>query len=361
MIQEIYVKGYRSLQDIRFTLNQINVVSGPNGCGKSNVYRALQVLARSAAGNIAQQLTKEGGMPSVLWAGEKVYPTRTPKPVRMILGFRTEEWSYEIGLGLPNATETFFSRDPEVKEEFAWYGISRRPSTTFMERQGASVWVLDKDLSRVAYPFYVSDTDSVLSQLHEPHLYPELSAIRQMIYGWRFYHHFRTDQDAPLRFPQIGVRTPVLSENGDDLAAALRTIMEIGDDVTLEEVVDAAFPGCKLTIRQDQARLEVLLSQPGIRRPLEAKELSDGTLRYLCLIAALLSPRPPRFMILNEPETSLHPELIPALARLIKSAARQSQIWLTTHSQELVQALSNSCDKLAHCRLEKMEGATRLS
>ena len=80
---------------------------------------------------------------------------------------------------------------------------------------------------------------------------------------------------------------------------------------------------------------------PGILRPLEARELSDGTLRYLCLIAALLSPRPATLLALNEPETSLHPDLMQPLAELIVSAAQYSQIWLTTHSQELASMIEN--------------------
>jgi len=74
---------------------------------------------------------------------------------------------------------------------------------------------------------------------------------------------------------------------------------------------------------------------PGVLRPLEARELSDGTLRYLCLVAALLSPRPATLLALNEPEMSLHPELMQPLAELITLASRNSQIWVTTHSQDL--------------------------
>jgi len=97
------------------------------------------------------------------------------------------------------------------------------------------------------------------------------------------------------------------------------------------------------------------LQQPGIKRPLEARELSDGTLRYLCLIAAPLSPRPPKFLALNEPEMSLHPDLIPPLARLIYQASRTLQIWITPHSQRLVACLTEFTKQPAIV-LDKIEG-----
>jgi predicted ATPase len=103
----------------------------------------------------------------------------------------------------------------------------------------------------------------------------------------------------------------------------------------------------------------VLFHQDGLLRPLSASELSDGTLRYLLWIAALLTPRPPSLMVLNEPETSLHPDLLPALARLIGRASEETQIWVVSHSTRLVAALED----LPHCHsieLEKDRGETRV-
>lgn len=212
----------------------------------------------------------------------------------------------------------------------------KRPSNTLLERQVGSAWITNQEGKRVTYPVSLSQSESVLSQLQEPHLYPELSSLSNEIKKWRFYHNFRTDPESPIRIPQIGVRTDILSNDGHDLAAALQTIIEIGNNQLLHEVIDRAFPGSKLLINiDDKTRFEIGLQMPGVLRPLEARELSDGTLRYLCLIAALLSPRPATLLALNEPEMSLHPELMQPLAELITLASRYSQIWVTTHSQEL--------------------------
>lgn len=125
----------------------------------------------------------------------------------------------------------------------------------------------------------------------------------------------------------------MLAHDGRDLAAALQTIREIGDSAALDEAVDDAFPGSTLAINCANGRFAVEIHQHGLLRPLIAAELSDDTLRYLLWIAALLTPRPPKLMVLNEPETSLHPDLLPALARLIGVAAKQTQVWvsLTLH------------------------------
>jgi predicted ATPase len=172
---------------------------------------------------------------------------------------------------------------------------------------------------------------------------------------WRFYHHFRTDALSPIRAPQIGFRTPILSNDGHDLAAALQTIREIGNTEILAQVIDRAFPGAELIIECDgKSRFETLLKMPSVLRPLETNELSDGTLRYLCLVAALLSPRPPKLLALNEPETSLHPDLLAPLAELIAQAARFSQLWIATHSKRLAEMISEfSGESIIQLRMGK--------
>ncbi len=153
--------------------------------------------------------------------------------------------------------------------------------------------------------------------------------------------------------------TPVLAGDGADLAAALATIRAIGDREALNEAIEHAFPGSRLQTDADDLG-GFRLSQKGLLRPLGAAELSDGTLRYLLLVAALLSPRPPELMVLNEPEGSLHPSLMPALARLVVQASGHGQVVLVSHSEPLIRAIRNEGDA-TEIHLEKSFGETGAS
>ena len=130
-----------------------------------------------------------------------------------------------------------------------------------------------------------------------------------------------------------------LADDGADLAAALQTIREIGDARALESAVADAFPGAAIAIADREGLFDVEMRQPGLLRPLGPAELSEGTLRYLLLVAALLSPRPPPLLVLNEPEASLHPDLIAPLVRLIGDAAARAQVVVVSHAPALVEAL----------------------
>ncbi|HTF45674.1 MAG TPA: AAA family ATPase, partial [Terriglobales bacterium] len=194
----------------------------------------------------------------------------------------------------------------------------------------------------------------------DPQRAPEMLVVRESIRGWRFYDGFRTDITSPVRIPQIGTFTPVLNNDGTDLPAALQTILEIGDGEALARTVDDALPGSHVEIQVQAGRFELKLQQHGLLRSLSAAELSDGTLRFLLWTAALLTPRPPELMVLNEPETSLHPGLLPALARLIAAASKEGQIIVVSHAQLLIEAL----EQTTNCRrlhMEKSFGETLLA
>jgi predicted ATPase len=281
----------------------------------------------------------------------------------VILGFTGEDFGYELQAGLPSLNElalgTMFQLDPRVKEEYIWVAASK-PRVLMLKRDEPSAWLRNAEGNMVTYPFQISKCESVLSQIVDPHLYPEISTVRNQILSWRFYHQFRTDLDSPIRQPQIGVQTTVLSQNGSDLAAALQTILEIGEDETLRKAIARAFGGAELRIESLDSLFGIRLQVPGLLRPLQARELSDGQVRFLCLCAALLSPRPPSLLALNEPETSLHPDLIDAMARLIVLGSRYTQLWITTHSEPLAERIEEHSG-LPRIRLRMVGGETQVA
>jgi predicted ATPase len=280
------------------------------------------------------------------------------KPVSLCLGFESEEFSYAIDLGVPPPSRSAFALDPVIKGEFVWVGPVPRPSAMLVERRGPLVRSRDDAGKWEIVHDRLSGFDSMLSHLADPRRAPELLMLREQIRSWRFYDHFRTDASAPARRPQLGTRTPVLGHDGADFAAALQTIIEIGDADALNEAVEDAFPGSAVAVESVDGRFEVVMQQRGLLRPLRMVELSDGTLRYLLWMAALLSPRPAALLVLNEPETSLHPDLLPALGRLVGRAARSSQLFVVSHAKRLIASLEEQeCRSFA---LQKELGETRV-
>ena len=366
------IYGYRSLRDVILPLQQLNLVTGPNGSGKSNVYRALRLLADIAQGRIIPSLAREGGLQSTLWAGPEnfsrsvmrgehaVQGTVRKGPVSLRLGFAGEEFGYAIDLGLPTPSRSAFAHDPEIKRECVWNGAVLRPAALLVERRGPLVRTRADSGEWETITQHLPSFDTMMTQCSDPRNTPEMAALREQMRAWRFYDQFRSDLDAPARLPQIGTHTPVLNHDGADLAAAVQTILEIGDPESLSQSVDDAFPGTTLSVRHTEGRFEIEITQHGLLRPLKAAELSDGTLRYLLWVAALHTPRPPGLLVLNEPETSLHPDLLPALGRLIGRAAERSQVIVVSHASRLIAALEQErdCHSIV---LEKQFGETRVA
>ena len=306
IINTLAIGNYRSLLKLVVPLGRLTIITGANGTGKSNLYRALRLLSETAQGGVVNALAREGGIKSTFWAGPEIISSRMRKgevpiqggtrkePVRLRLGFSGDEFGYTITLGLPPAIPpSKFDLDPEIKRECIWAGPVFRNAALLVDRKGPAVRTRSgRSWKAVTQP--LNTFDSIFSQLADSNMTPEVLWMRETIRGWRFYDHFRTDSDAPSRMPQLGTRTPVLHHDGRDLAAALQTICEVGDENGLNEAINDAFPGSRLDIVvQQDTRFSVELRQQGLLRPLSGAELSDGTLRFLLWVAALLTPRPP--------------------------------------------------------------------
>lgn len=372
MLTTLAIANYRSLRNLVIRLKRLNVITGANGTGKSSVYRALRLLAETAQGGVIPSLAREGGLQSTLWAGPEkfgrsvrrgehaVEGTVRKDSVNLRLGFAGEEFGYAIDLGLPTPSRSAFALDPVIKRECIWSGPVLRPARLLVDRRGPVVSTRGDDGEWKTIAQHLPTFDSMMTQFADPQNAPEMLTLRERIRSWRFYDHFRTDADAPARLPQIGTHTPILGNNGADLAAALQTIREIGDAAALDEAVEDAFPGCRISVVNADGRFEATMHQHGLLRPLKAAELSDGTIRYLLWIAALLTPRPPELLVLNEPETSLHPDLLPALGRLIARAAGESQVFVVSHAARLIAALEQQPD-CHSITLEKDFGETRVA
>ncbi len=378
MITTLAVHGYRSLRDIVLPLAGLTVVTGANGVGKSNLYRAFHLLADTASGRLIGSIAAAGGLSSVLWAGPEqisgamrrgevpVQGTGSRKaPISLQLGFATDELSYliDVGLPVPEQPPSIFGRDPIIKRELLWAGPVLRPAATLLERTARGVRVAanaGRAANRstghieVGLPPWASVLDELVDPVHRP----EAAAVREVVRGWRFYDSFRIDPDAPARQPQVGTRTEVLAADGHDLAPTVATILESAWEGPFRAAIADAFDGTQVGVVDHGGRFEIELVQRGMLRALTGREVSDGTLRYLLLAAALFSPRPPGLTVLNEPETSLHPDVLPALTRLMVRAAERSQLVVVTHAGALVDGLTRA--GALHHELVKPHGETEV-
>ena len=347
MLETVAIRGYRSLRDLVLPLRRMTVVTGANGTGKSSLYRALRLLADCGRGEVIGSFAREGGVESAMWAGpEHLTGARRTgtaqggprtRSVSIELGYASDDFGYLVDLGLPQAGVTAFVRDPEVKRELVFAGPVARPAATLVRRVRGFVEVAgDNGRGFVELARNVPAHRSVLADWAGAA--PELVMVRERLRDWRFYDGFRADSHAPSRLPQVGTRTPVLADDGADVAAAVQTILETGTDDLPRAVADA-FDGATISVSVTDGLFDLHLHQRGMLRPLRSAEISDGTLRFLLWAAALLSPQPPSLMVLNEPETSLHPDLVGPLAELIAAAAQRTQVIVVTHSPTLRESL----------------------
>jgi predicted ATPase len=346
-VRRVDIDGYRSVRRLSFPVERLNVFVGENGVGKTNLYRGLELIQAAARGTLARELASEGGMQSALWSGQ-----RKQGPARLALsatlGTGRTDYTYRVETGLVQQTggvpiSAGFLLEPQIKEERLVFQGSKRPET-LLDRRGPHGTVRDEAGERHDLETGLLPTETALGSMSEPGRYPDLHAVRTAMLDWRFYHSFRTDRASPLRTPCLATTTPMLSSDGADLAAVFATLAHIREDMAdLDAAIDDAFPGARLVVPIPERTASFALTYKEFpKREFEASELSDGTLRFLALAGALLGYRLPRFIALNEPETSLHGDLIPALARLIARAAERTQVWVVTHSTVLADALAQA-------------------
>lgn len=348
-VHSLRVEGFRSILGLEIRFGNVNVISGANGAGKSNLFNAFRIIKSAVEGRLSQAIAEQGGMQSLMWAGP-----RRSGPVRLKLAVSVDPFDYEIELGLRPQSEfplfPLFPLDPQIKKEVVKLG-----GRVMVDRKTSVANIRGLDGPPELLPDLV-DSESIFSQVKGSPEYAYLGTLRDLVEKWTFYHEFRTDALSPLRRPILGSYAPRLSESGDNLAAIFHLIRNTELQEPFERIFSAAFPDSRLL--GDGSHFTVCIE--GLERPMSAAELSDGTLKFLCLIAACYGFRPAPLIAFNEPEASLNPAVLLPLADALADASINSQLWITTHSEVLTKALTDRLD----CRpilLTKENGETMLA
>ncbi|MGY3498731.1 AAA family ATPase [Bradyrhizobium sp. USDA 4502] len=352
---DIAISNYRSIRRLFMPIQPLSVFVGENGVGKSNLYKSLSLLRDAATGRITRTIADEGGLNSVCWSGLR----KRGEDARLRLEVRFDHVKYAIELGHRGPLEAAFPGEPMIKSERI-EAIHGKRKVLMMERTNSYVSVRGESGAWSEHKDAVLPSETALADFLDGKACPEIDLIRNSLQSWRFYHDFRTDPGSPIRKPCLAITTPSLSADGSDLAAALATLSAIRQDaVDLQDAIEDAFPGAELRAWAENGRCEFELQQADVPRPFKAHELSDGTLKYICLLAVFMGYRLPPFIALNEPETSLHPSLLAPLARLIARASRRADIWIVTHSEQLMEALRSE-SAVPPRRVIKAKGATTI-
>ena len=360
-LSAVEITGYRSIRKIRFPVRQLMVLVGGNGVGKTNLYRALELLQASARGTLADEIAREGGLASIFWAGGRnLSPHGDFDPKYRTDGYRRGEaiglqlaasfadlgdgdfdpdYRLDVGFAAKEGVAAFPNEAQIRAESLSWQQRGR--AVELMTRKGGMAWARDAEGRREVAHDDLLASETALSALSGR---SEIAMVRDNLAAWRFFHGFRTDADSALRRPSRAITAPTLAADGSNLGAVLATLRHIRQDTTdLDAAIADAFPGAELVIPDvgDFAGFGMRYAEMP-KRVCAPHELSDGTLQFLALAGALLSYRLPPFIALNEPENSLHPSLLPVLGRLIVKAAERSQVWVVTHARDLAEAIADA-------------------
>ncbi len=346
-LRSMFARNYRSLRSIRVDLSDVNLFIGENGVGKSNLYRSLQLVQAAVRGRLAYEISSEGGMFSAMWSGKR-RSHESPRirfDVELLDMERAATLRYWIEAGMrPPCASAGFPLEPQVKAEELSVETGRRP-VTMMKREGPGISVRGESGRMQAHPENALTSETAVALLGDAGHFPEIGTFRRAVDAWRFYHGFRTDRGSPLRAPCLAVTSPMLDEDGANIAAVFATLVHTREDtVELDRVLDAALGGARLVVPEPRETADFGLMLPEFpNRIFQPRELSDGQIRFLGLAAALMSYRLPPLIALNEPEASLHPDMLVPLADMIAEAAKTSQIWIVTHSERLAEAVRERC------------------
>ena len=330
-------------------LKRLNVLIGPNGSGKSNLLEGIDLL-RSAPRDLPAPIREGGGIHDWIWRGK---PEGLVTHIEAILENPQGAQALRYRLGFAERGQRFELTEEQVQNEQVYRGRD----IYYAQTNGRAFLSYKDEARRDLRPEEVKLDQSILAQRKDPDLYPELTYLGEALSRIRIYREWSLGRDSPLRLPQkADLPNDFLQEDGKNLALVLNRFQ--GEPAVKRRLLDALskfYEGITDFYVSIEGSTVQLFLQEG-DRVIPATRLSDGTLRYLCLLAILCHPQPLPLICIEEPELGLHPDILPTVSRLLLEASERSQLIVTTHSDLLVDALTNEWWSIVVC--EKRDGQT---
>lgn len=354
LIQRMGIHGLLSFapDSDPFDFQALNVLIGPNASGKSNVIEAIELL-RSAPVDFASAIRDGGGATEWLWKGDSMRKpatidletgdeTPTDRPLRYRLEFASVKNRVEVLDEAVEEREPF----PGHEEPFFYYRFRRGHPVINVKDQASDSGLFQRYLQRDD----LLPDQSVLSQRKDPELYPEVTWLGRQFSRIQTFRDWTFGRYVPLRQPQPAdlPENPLLPDSRN-LALILNQI-EHTDGRRFNELLRRFFPRFeRMSTRVSGGTVQFYLHEHEFSSPIPATRLSDGTLRFMALLATLLMPSPPPLACIEEPELGLHPDVLAVIAELLIDASSRMQLIVTTHSDALVSALTSQPDAVIAC------------
>lgn len=342
-------------------LAPLNVLIGPNGSGKSNLLEVIGLL-QAAPNDLTAPIRQGGGGNNWIWHGKPANNNHRSR-VEVVVGQLFDEQLLRYSLSFkPTVIGT-----PHLGEEIVELlpsGEGNVGPERYLDRHGASVTLTVRDefgkaIRRELSPMDVKHDQSILSQFKDPVQYRELTFLGYGFAGMHLYRQWAFGRNTPPRLPQkADLPNHALAEDGHNLGMVLNRLERDPEaKKKLLTELRRLYHGIEdYYVQVEAGSVQVFLTEGTI--PVPATRLSDGTLRYLCLLAILCQPSPPPLVCIDEPELGLHPDILPSLADLLRETSERCQLIVTTHSDVLVDALTETPDSVVIC--EKENGQTTL-
>ena len=345
-----------------FPLEPLNVLIGPNASGKSNFLDALSLLA-GAPQDLQEPIHRGGGVNSWLWKGAVQSPTATiDVTLTYPILLESQAMPIRYRLSFTDVLGRFYLVDEVVESEMPLGPYESQPYIYYRYLEGRPVInMMETGTTRNLKREEVKPDQSILSQRRDTFYYPELTSVGLLFQMMAFYRELNFAREAPSRLPQLtDLRQDVLVNDASNLSLVLSFLLNqppIREQI-LERMRDFYSWFKDVTTTITGGTVQIFFHEKGLFHPIPSSRLSGGSLRFLCLLAVLLHPNPPPILCIEEPELGLHPDIIPAVAKLLVEASSRSQIFVTTHSDILIDALTEVPEAVIVC--EKIDGATQL-
>ena len=351
-IERIEIEGFRSLKHVVWEPSNLNVLIGPNGSGKSNLLRALEMLSFAAQGKLEEAIDSSGGLPALAWnhgrgALNWMVDIASPSEAEQAMPLGSEEKEHtSYQLVVEGIYRDNFLADFWVTEEHLRHASGASLDGKVLIKRGAQKGeIFDEFGTRTKVKrFSVHDAFLALNGLS---VRAHAVWLRDVIRSWMCHQDMSVSKDAKLRGSAQARRMDVVQSDGQNLVSVLHThyVKNLDFRGAIDDAMKAAFGDDYAELSfppAEDTRVQLRLRWKSLSETQSAADLSDGILRFLLLITILSQPHPPPLIAIDEPETGLHPSMLPIIAEYAVEASRKTQVILTTHSPEMLDAFSEA-------------------